>query len=72
MPTPEEDLQQAADRGDLERTSRKQLNEQYQAQLAGLVDKRWIILQAVEIAKASPMSVDDFRQLCEFIQKFIS
>ena len=69
--TDKDDLQAAADRGDLERTPRRALNEQHQQAIAALVDKRWIILQAVEIAKATPTTPAQFRELCEFIQKFI-
>lgn len=67
-----EEMQAAADRGDLEHRPRRALNEQHQQQLAALVDKRWVIMQAVEIAKATPTTPAQFRELCEFIQKFIS
>lgn len=67
------DLQEAADRGDLERTTRRAITEQHQQQLAALVDKRWIIIQAVEIAKTnSTITPAEFRELCEFIKEFIS
>lgn len=65
-------LQDAADRGDLERTTRRSINEQHQQQLAELVSKRWIIVQATEVAKATGTSVGEFKELCEFIQKFIA
>ena len=69
--TEKDDLQAAADRGDLERTTRRAINEQHQQAIASLVDKRWIILQAVEIAKATPTTPDQFRELCNFIREFI-
>jgi hypothetical protein len=72
MPSPEEDLQAAADRGDLERTTRKALNEQHQQQLVALTNRRWIVMQVVEIAKAGPMTPSQFKELCEYTRDFIA
>jgi hypothetical protein len=64
----EDELQAAADRGELRR-DRAQANQQF-LQAVAATERRWIVLQVVEVAKANPMSPDDFRDLCNFILEF--
>jgi len=66
--TDQDELQAAADRGDLQRAKQK-TNQQFLAAVAA-TERRWIVLQVVEIAKAQPMSAQEFRDLCRFILEF--
>lgn len=62
----DDELQAAADRGEL-RGARTP--EAYVKALAA-TERRWIVLQAVEIAKNSPMTPAQFKELCEFMDAF--
>jgi hypothetical protein len=60
-------LQAAADRGELVRT--RKVNQEF---VQAIAERRWVILQVVEIAKARPISPKEFRELCEYIFEFTS
>ena len=63
-----DEIQAAADRGELTR-GRQKTNQQF-LQAVAATERRWIVLQVVEVAKANPMSPDNFRELCNFILEF--
>ena len=65
MPSPDEELQALADRGEL----RAKGNEQIRKALE-VTERRWIVLQAKEIAIHQPMSAAQFKELCEAIRDF--
>ena len=66
--------QAAADAGELERAPRQALEQKYHQQIQGLVDRRWIVSQVVEIAKhnPAPMTATSFKDWCETIARFIA
>jgi hypothetical protein len=64
----EDELQAAADRGELKR-SRQKTNQQF-LQAVAATERRWIVMQVAEIAKAHPMSADEFKELCDFVLAF--
>jgi len=61
----EDELQAAADRGEL----RVRSNEQLRAQLAQ-TERRWIVMQVKEIATHQALTPDQFKDLCNFIREF--
>ena len=66
MPTPEEEMQAAADRGELQTRSNVQIRKQIEQ-----TERRWIVMQVKEIAVAwDGMTAKDFKELCEFIRDF--
>ena len=61
-----DELQAAADRGELQRTRQKINQELVQA----IAERRWAVLQVVEIAKAQNISPKEFGELCDYILQF--
>jgi len=66
--TEQDELQAAADRGELRR-GRLKANEQFLAAVAA-TERRWIVMQVVEIAKTQAMTPAEFRELCEYLLEF--
>ena len=63
-----DEIQAAADRGELTR-GRQKTNQQF-LQAVAATERRWIVMQVVEIAKTQPMTPSEFRELCEFVLAF--
>ena len=63
-----DEIQAAADRGELVR-GRQKTNQQF-LQAVAATERRWIVMQVVEIAKTQPMTPAEFRELCEFVLAF--
>jgi len=63
-----DEIQAAADRGELTR-GRQKTNQQF-LQAVAATERRWIVMQVVEIAKTQPMTPAEFRELCEFVLAF--
>ena len=66
--TNSDELQAAADRGELQRGKQK-TNQQF-LQAVAATERRWIVMQVCEIAKTQPMTPAEFRELCEFVLAF--
>ena len=63
-----DEIQAAADRGELTR-GRQKTNQQF-LQAVAATERRWIVMQVVEIAKTQPMTPAEFKELCEFVLAF--
>ena len=63
-----DEIQAAADRGELVR-GRQKTNQQF-LQAVAATERRWIVMQVVEIAKTQPMTPAEFKELCEFVLAF--
>ena len=63
-----DEIQAAADRGELTR-GRQNTNQQF-LQAVAATERRWIVMQVVEIAKTQPMTPAEFKELCEFVLAF--
>jgi hypothetical protein len=63
-----DEIQAAADRGELTR-GRQKTNQQF-LQAVAATERRWIVMQVVEIAKTQPMTPAEFKELCEFVLVF--
>ena len=63
-----DEIQAAADRGELVR-GRQKTNQQF-LQAVAATERRWIVMQVVEIAKTQPMTPAEFKELCEFVLVF--
>ena len=63
-----DEIQAAADRGELTR-GRQKTNQQF-LQAVAATERRWIVMQVCEIAKTQPMTPSEFRELCEFVLAF--
>ena len=63
-----DEIQAAADRGELTR-GRQKTNQQF-LQAVAATERRWIDMQVVEIAKTQPMTPAEFKELCEFVLAF--
>jgi hypothetical protein len=68
--TEQDELQAAADRGELHRAKTK-TNQQF-LQAVAATERRWIVMQVVEVAKVQPMTPAQFKELCEFVLVFCS
>lgn len=67
MPSPDEELQAAVDRGELQAKNTTQIKRALEQ-----TERRWIVMQVKEIAVHQAMSPDQFATLCERIWLFIS
>jgi hypothetical protein len=66
MPSPEEELQAAVDRGELQARSTTAIKRQFEA-----TERRWIVMQVKEIAVAQGLGPEQFKDLCNYIRSFI-
>ena len=68
-----DDLQAAADSGELKRANLERDYKIMQENFRQMIDKRWVVTQVVEMAKASHISMppDDFKAMCEYIDTFV-
>lgn len=68
MPTPEEELQNAVDRGELRVKDNVQLKRQIEA-----TERRWVVMQVKDIATQKPdWTPAQVLDLCELLWKFIT
>jgi hypothetical protein len=65
MTTPEEELQAAVDRGELQAKSTTAIRRQLEQ-----TERRWIVMQVKEIAVAQALSPEQFKELCVWIREF--
>jgi hypothetical protein len=65
MNSPDEELQAAADRGELRSKSNEALRKSIEA-----TERRWIVMQVKEIAVHQALSPEQFKDLCEYIRSF--
>ena len=65
MASPEEELQAAADRGELATKSNLQIRKAMEQ-----TERRWIVMQVKEIAVHQLLTPEQFKDLCEYIRQF--
>jgi hypothetical protein len=65
MTSPDEELQAAADRGELRSKSNEALRKSIEA-----TERRWIVMQVKEIAVHQALTPEQFKDLCEYIRAF--
>lgn len=63
--TIEDELQGAADRGELGLKANEKIRRALQQ-----TERRWIVMQVKEIAVAQQLSPSEFKELCEWIAQF--
>jgi hypothetical protein len=69
-------VQAAADSGELQGVRNKaeldQIRHRFDAALAHVIDRKWIVEQAIKVAVAHDMPGDEFRALVTFLDEFVS
>jgi len=66
-----EEMQAAADAGELAGHRAAQVEQNWQRVIAQLTDRRWIVGKMVEIAVAQNLTPEDFREYCEMTERFL-
>jgi hypothetical protein len=65
MNSPEDELQAAADRGELRSKGNEAIRKSIEQ-----TERRWIVMQVKEIAVHQALTPEQFKDLCEYIRQF--